>query len=115
MVAGIPYDQVLDRWFGCLTVEDGIREIAMWRLLEDITQAEWMIDSLPTPWPHVGGYLFEDTPAAVVIVGEGYSHYVAVEDCVVHDPVLPAGCWLWEYPNRSWRVRAVVQPGRTSG
>jgi hypothetical protein len=115
MVAGIPYDQVLDRWFGCLTVEDGVREIAMWRLLEDITQLKWIIDSLRTPWPQFGGHVFQHTPVAVVIIGDGGRHYVAVEACVVHDPALPAGYWLWEYPKRSWRVQAVVRPCRKSG
>src|SRR5262249_42499067 len=46
----------------------------------------------------------------VVIVGDdGTRHYVAIEGCEVHDPLLPAGCSLSEYPNRGWRVQAVVK------
>jgi hypothetical protein len=114
-VAGIPYDQVLDRWLGCLTIEDGVREIAMWRLLEDITQDSWVISRLRAPFPQVGDHRFDDWAVAVAIRGDdGTRHFVAVEGCMVHDPLLPAGCLLREYPSRRWRVHAVVEPGRTT-
>jgi hypothetical protein len=113
MIAGIPYEQVLDRWFGCLTTEDGIREIAMWRLLEDITQDQWVICSEREPLPRIAEYRFQDGSVAVVIVREdGNRHYIAVDGCDVHDPLFPGGCLLSEYPDRGLRVEAVVKPGR---
>jgi hypothetical protein len=114
MVAGVSYEQVLDRWLGCLTVGDGLRAIAMWRLLEDITQDTWVISSPRAPFPQFGEHRFEECPAAVLVEGEdGTWHYVAVEGNEVHDPSLELGCSLNEYPNRGWRVRAVVMPGRS--
>jgi hypothetical protein len=113
MLAGIPYDQVLDRWLGCLTVEEGVRAIAMWRLLEDITHKSWIISSLRAPFPQIGDHSFEDFPVAVLIeAAAGTRHYVAVEGRNVHDPLMPAGCVLSEYPNRTWRVQAIVKPGQ---
>ena len=118
MVAGIPFEQVLDRWFGCLTVEDGLRELALWRLLEDITQDAWIICSLRAPFPQVGDHCFEDCPVAVLLEGQdGTRHYVAIEGHDVYDPLLAAGCPLREYPNRGWRVQAIIKPreGKVSG
>src|SRR5262249_52760156 len=95
MVAGIPYEKVLDRWLGCLMVEDGIREIAMWRLLEDITQEKWTLCTHQPPLAQIGNHAFEDRPAAVVVVREdGSRHYIAVGGFSVHDPALPAGYLL---------------------
>jgi hypothetical protein len=111
MVAGIPYEQVLDRWLGCLTVENGLREIAMWRLLEDITQDSWVIRFERAPLARIGDHSFVNCPVAVVIQGEdGTRHYVAVEGSEVHDPQFTASCSISQYPKRGWRVQAIVKP-----
>jgi hypothetical protein len=113
MVAGIPYEQVLDRWFGCLAVEDGLRAIAIWRLLEDITQDTWVLSPLRAPLPRLKDHRFAECPIAALIEDEdGTGHYIAVEGDDVHDPLLTAGCTRDEYPHRGWRVRAVVMPSR---
>jgi hypothetical protein len=58
MLTGVTYEEVLDRWFGCMNVENGLREIALKRILEDITEIEWRISELGKPWPQLSTYSF---------------------------------------------------------
>jgi hypothetical protein len=116
MLTGVTYEEVLDRWFGCMNVENGLREIALKRILEDITEIEWRISDLAKPWPQLSAYSFPDWPSAVVIEGVGYvRHYLAVKGRIVHDPLLAMPLLQPQYPNGDWRVQTVlfpVQPDR---
>jgi hypothetical protein len=107
MVTGVRYEDVLDRWFGCLTVEDGIREIAFWRILQDITQVEWRITDLRAPRPLVSDYSFPAAPSAAIIQGPSWRHYIAVQGCKVLDPLLAMPMDQTEYPNGGWRVQSI--------
>jgi len=98
MVTGERYEQVLDRWFGCLTVEDGLRQIAFWRVLQDITQLEWRITGLRAPWPLVSDCAFPDAPVAAIIQGPSWRHYIAVQGRNVFDPLLEVPMDQTEYP-----------------
>jgi hypothetical protein len=117
MIAGTRYEEVLDRWFGCLTVEHGLREIALWRLLQDLTQAEWQLSELREPRPLLGDYAFPDSPAAALVQGHpSWRHYIALHGHMVYDPLMEMPIPLTRYPNRDWRVWAIFKrAGQGSG
>ncbi|MCI0456635.1 MAG: hypothetical protein L0Z62_06610 [Gemmataceae bacterium] len=111
MVTGIPYEKVLDRWFGCLSVEGGLSEIGLWRILEDITQSNWQLSCLREPWPQVSAYSFPGVPTAVLIQGHlSARHYIAVHGHLVHDPLFATSLVQDQYPKGDWRIQTIITP-----
>src|SRR2546430_195075 len=97
----IPYDAVLNRLVSGLSATSVLRQLVLWRTLEDVTQAAWCMEDLWKPWPRVGGYSFPATPMAVLIQrADGSRHYIAVCGGRVYDPLMDGPFTLAEYPDR---------------
>src|SRR5947209_14972912 len=76
-LAGVPYDAVLDRLITGLSATSPLRELVVWRSLEDATQASWRMEDTRVPWPEFAAYPFPEAPAAVLIQrADGSRHYV---------------------------------------
>jgi hypothetical protein len=105
-LARVPYDTVLDRLITGLSSSSPLRELVVWRSLEDITQASWCIEDTRDPRPQFAGYPFPHAPAAALIQRpDGSRHYVAVCDGLVYDPLFEAPFEHSEYPDRAaWVV-----------
>jgi hypothetical protein len=117
--AQVPYEAVLDRLVTGLTAGSALRELVMWRTLQDVTQAEWCMHELWKPWPQVGLCSLPDAPTVVLLErADGSRHYVAVCGDWVYDPLLAMPVARAQYPDRdSWVVtlfRPKGQQGRTS-
>ena len=111
MLARVPYGSVLDRLVIGLSAERALSELTMWRVLEDVTQAEWQLSELGPPWPRVGSYQFPDLPIAVLIKRRCSSgHYIAVRGQQVYDPLFETPFTQTEYPDRDACIAALFTP-----
>src|SRR5947209_17824305 len=90
-LAEVAHDAVLDRLVTGLSASSPLREIVVWRSLEDATQASWRMEDMRAPRLEFAAYPFPETPAAVLIQrADGSRHYVAVGDGTVYDPLFEA-------------------------
>src|SRR5947209_17233714 len=62
-LAQVPYDAVLDRLITGLSSNGPLRELVVWRSLEDITRASWSMEDTREPRPQFAAYPFPDAPA----------------------------------------------------
>ena len=109
MVGGISYEEVLRRRLGYLPITN-IREITLRYMLEEISKDSWELCFVRTPYPRVIEFPFQDLKAAVVIKGpDGNRHYIAVENLQVHDPSFDSPFAMNKYPNRDWRIQALIK------
>jgi hypothetical protein len=118
-LAQVPYDAVLDRLITGLSASRPLREIVVWRSLEDITGANWSMEDTQEPMPQFVAYPPPDGPAAVLLQrADGSRHYVAVCDGLVYDPLFESPFQQGEYADReAWVVtvfRRKLQAARTS-
>jgi hypothetical protein len=106
MVAGVPYEAVLDRLVVGLSPNNYLWPLSMWRTLEDLTQAQWHLDELWKPWPLVNEWPIPQSPTVLLIERVNPSrHYIAVKSGLVYDPLFGKPFLLAEYPDRnSWVV-----------
>jgi hypothetical protein len=115
-LARVSYDAVLDRLITGLSSGSPLREIVVWRCLEDITQASWCMEHTRNPRPQFAAYPFQDAPAAALIQrADGARHYVAVCDGLVYDPLFEVPVGQSEYPDRSAWVVTVFRPKSEAG
>jgi hypothetical protein len=115
-VAQVPYEAVLDRLITGLTSSEALRELVLWRALEDVTQAAWCMEELWKPWPQVGTYPFPDAPTAALIQRADCSrHYIAVCGGWVYDPLLEIPFAQTEYPDRNSWVLTIFRPKANAG
>jgi hypothetical protein len=118
-VAQVSYEAVLDRPVLGLTSKAALDQLVLWRVLRDVTGAEWCMHELWQPWPRVGAWAFPDPQTVVLLQRADRSrHYVAVCGGLVYDPFLQVPVALSEYPDREaqvvtlfWVAAVVDRPG----
>jgi hypothetical protein len=118
-LARVPYEVVLDRLITGLSSSNTLRELVVWRALEDITGAGWRMKQIRYPWPQLAAYPFPDTPTAAVLQRvDGSRHYIAFCRGLVYDPLFEVPLLLPEYPDREAWVVTVIgrqsEAGRTA-
>ena len=108
MVADVPYESVLDRLVTGLSSESAFSNLVMWRVLQDLTNAEWSIVELRISHPRVGEHAFGELPIAVLIErGDLSRHYIAVHGEVIYDPLFESPVKQQSYADRESKVVAV--------
>ena len=110
-LAQVPYDAVLDRLITGLSSSSPLREIVVWRSLEDITRTSWCMEDTREPTPQFAAYPFPNAPTAALIQrADGSHHYVAVSGGLVYDPLFEVPFKQSVYPDRSAEVVTVFFP-----
>jgi hypothetical protein len=106
MIAGVGYDEVIERW----REKRAVYPVELVALLVDLTQSQWRLKFrkpasswrlLPGPeWPVAG----------VLESGGTLKHYIVIKRTIIHDPLLTEPVFQHQYSCGGACLRFLIEP-----
>jgi len=110
MVSATSYRIVTAIFSRLALLDKGLGAVEMRKLLEVTTRSPWHM-SWPCGLARVCNFKLLAGPAALLIEGENYQHWVAINDGIVHDPAFPEAVTVDQYRRNQWTVNAFLRQG----
>ena len=109
MIAGVTYEEASSKCASSSFTTQGLEFAEMRHLLERITRIRWRIKWQWWIRP-LSYFQLLDEPAAILLQGDHYGHWVAGKGGIIHDPAFASAFTLGRYPRRQWKVVLQVKP-----